>query len=369
MPKITKKERLKQIAQRRETYTTRVFMMWKDVMRERIEQTSKLVSFKFYRGDLHYHSTYSDGVATVHETKEWIDRAGLDFFFVTDHGTVNQKRYCQKYENLWWGQEPGTQYHHLGILGLDRKYSPRGNLAYDYRKVKELGGYPFIPHPAGWFPSTRYNDEQKDSLNLLGEEFAIEVINGANQVFDCFDITDEMTIELWDKHLCQGKRVTGLGNTDAHLPQAIGDVWTGVFCEPLTKENVIDALWKGHCFASDAPLVNIMLTPLLPALKDKDSLKQRGVTGLNGAQMGDIVYLPAGSTVALHYECADSRGLSEIRIIKDGQCIEKISQIDNVKAEDTIEIRFEGGKSYCRLECFAFDQRRAYTNPIYIWES
>jgi predicted metal-dependent phosphoesterase TrpH len=146
MPKITKKERLKQIAQRRETYTTRVFMMWKDVMRERVEQTSELVSFKFYRGDLHYHSTYSDGVATVHETKEWIDRAGLDFFFITDHGTVNQKRYCQKYENLWWGQEPGTQYHHLGILGIDRKYTPKKDLVYDYHKVKELGGYPFIPH-------------------------------------------------------------------------------------------------------------------------------------------------------------------------------------------------------------------------------
>jgi len=348
MPTTKKKERLKQIAQRRETYTTRVFMLWKDVMRERVEHTSKLVSFKVYRGDLHYHSTYSDGVATVHETKEWIDRAGLDFFFVTDHGTVNQKRGCQKYENLWWGQEPGTQYHHLGILGLDRKYAPKRDLAYDYQKVKELGGYPFIPHPAGWFPTTRYSDEQKDALNLLGDEFAIEIINGANQVFDCFDITDEMSIELWDKHLCQGKRVTGLGNTDAHLPQGIGDVWTGVFCEPLTKENVIDALWKGHCFASDAPLMNVTL---------------------NGAQMGDVVYLPAGGTAALHYECADSRGLSEVRIIKDGQCIENISPISNVKAEDTIEIRFDGGKSYYRIECFALDQRRAYSNPIYVWEA
>ena len=348
MSKITKKERLKQIAQRRDTYTTRVLMLWKDVMRERIQQTANIVSFNVYRGDLHYHSTYSDGVATVHETKEWIDRAGLDFFFITDHGTVNQKRGCQKYENLWWGQEPGTQYHHLGILGLDRKYTPKGDLAYDYRKVKELGGYPFIPHPTGWFPTTRYDDERKKALNLLGEEFAIEIINGANQVFDCFDITDEMAIELWDKHLCQGKRVTGLGNTDAHLPQAIGDVWTAVFCEPLTKENLLDALWKGHCFASDAPLINVTL---------------------NDAQMGDVVSLPAGSTAALHYECADSRGLSEVRIIKDGQCLEKISPISDVRTEDTIEIRFDGGKSYYRLECFAIDARRAYSNPIYIWES
>ena len=48
----------------------------------------------------------------------------------------------------------------------------------------------------------------KEALNLLGEEFAIEIINGANQVFDCFDITDEMAIKLWDKHLCRGKKVS-----------------------------------------------------------------------------------------------------------------------------------------------------------------
>lgn len=350
MPEISaaQKKRLQQIEQKRATYPNRVIMLFKDVMRERIEETGKIVSFNIFRGDLHYHSTYSDGIATVHETKEWIDRAGLDFFFVTDHGTVDQKEDCKDYENLWWGQEPGTQYHHLGILGLDRTYEVTRDLVADYHKIKELGGFPFIPHPTGWFPTTRYDEEQIEALNLLGDEFAIEIINGANQIFDCFDITDEMSIKLWDEHLCQGKRVTGLGCTDAHLPQAIGDVWTAVFCSPLTKENVLDALWKGHCFVSDAPLVNITL---------------------NGAQMGDVVHIQSPCTTALHYECADSRGLSHIRVIKNGKCIEEIFPDGKVKADGVIEDRFESGKSYYRLECFAIDQRRAYTNPIYVWES
>ena len=231
--------RQKNLAIKRATYPDRVVGFWKEAMRERIDATRELAGFPVSRGDCHYHSTYSDGIGTVAETAEWVAKAGLDFHFITDHGTVRQKVECVKYKNLWWGQEPGTQYHHLGILGLDRKYVIVRDLVKDYRSVIELGGFPFIPHPTGWFPTTRYSQEQIDALDLLGDDFSIEVINGANNIFDCYDITDEMSIELWDKHLSQGKTVRGMGNTDAHLYQAIGDVWNGVLIERPTRKKVI----------------------------------------------------------------------------------------------------------------------------------
>ena len=332
------------MAQRREEYPRRVIMFWKDTMCERIARSMELVDFRPFRGDFHIHSTYSDGVGTVEEDIEYGKASGLDFMFITDHGTVRQKINCQKHDDVWWGQEPGTQYHHLGILGLDRKYTPRRDLAYDYHRVRALGGYSFIPHPTGWFPSTRYTDEQKDALDLLGDEFAIEIINGANQVFDCYDITDEMTIELWDRHLCQGKRVTGLGCTDAHLPQAVGSVWTGVLCDVLTKENVLDALHRGHCFTSDAPLVRMEV---------------------DGTGMGDTLERSEG-TAKLTFTCADSLGIGEIRIVKDGQTLQQIVGENRTKIEGEISDRFEGGSSYYRMECLAVDRRRAYTNPVYV---
>ena len=269
MPKRTTRKQRRR-TQRREEYPQRVIQWWKDTMRQRIERSAELMEKapRAFRGDLHVHSTYSDGVGTVDEIKAYGDSAGLDFIFITDHGGINQKRSCVKYSNVWWGQEPGTQYHHLGILGLDRKYTPKRDLVYDYNRIKALGGFPFIPHPTGWFPTTRYSEDQKQALEWLGDEFAIEVINGANQIFDCFDVTDAMTLELWDQHLCQGKRVTGLGCTDAHLPQAMGDVWTGVFCDALQRDAVIEAVRQGHCFTSDAPLVWL---------------------GVNGCMMGDTV--------------------------------------------------------------------------------
>ena len=339
--------RKKNLAVKRATYPDRVIGFWKEAMRERIDATRKLAGFPVSRGDCHYHSTYSDGIGTVAETAAWVAKAGLDFHFITDHWTVRQKVECVKYKNLWWGQEPGTQYHHLGILGLDRKYVTERDLVKDYRNVIELGGFPFIPHPTGWFPTTRYSQEQIDALDLLGDDFTIELINGANNIFDCYDITDDMSISLWDRHLSQGKIVRGMGNTDAHLYQAIGDVWNGVLLERPTKKKVIDALWAGHFFASDAPFVNLRC---------------------GKAVMGDVVKKRKGSQVEVRYECADSLGLQQVRVIANGKVVEDLHPEDKQVVKGSFKMKFGGGHAYIRVECYARDNRKAFSNPIYIRE-
>lgn len=349
MSRLTEKERKqKALARKRANYPNQVIGFWKTAMRERIEATRKLASFNVRRGDCHSHSTYSDGIGTVPEIADWIEKAGLDFFFLTDHYTVRQKIECVKYKNMWWGQEPATQYHHLGILGLDTKYNVKKDLVKDYNNVIKRGGFPFIPHPKGWFPNRRYTKKQIDSLNLLGDDFTMELINGANNIFDCFDITDSWAVELWDEHLCQGKIVRGMGNTDAHLPQTIGDVWNGVFVDRLTKSNVLSAFWAGHFFASDAPFINVKC---------------------GRSQMGDTVKKKKGSSVEVRYECIDSIGLQQVRVIVDGKVVKEIWPRDEQIVKGTQKVRFRGGSSYVRVECFARDNRKAFANPIYIREA
>lgn len=339
-------KRLAAIERRRREYPQRVMMLWKQVVGERLEATRKLVGFRYYRGDPHVHSTFSDGTGTVEEMKAYSDQAGLDFIFITDHDTVRQKRYCQKLRNVWWGQEPGAKHHHLGILGLDRKYTPTDDLAHDYHRIEELGGVPFIPHPAGWFPTTRYTKEQMDALDTLGDEFAIEVINGANQVFDCFDVTDETALGLWDKHLGQGKRVVGLGASDAHLPDVMGDVWTGVLAARCDRKVILKALQKGQCFASDGPALALWL---------------------DSKGMGEEVERRKG-LLTLRYECADCRGVDRVRLVSGGRAVKTIMGRGKSLMQGEIAVRFRGGKAYYRLECFAVDERRAYGNPIYVRE-
>jgi predicted metal-dependent phosphoesterase TrpH len=324
--------------------------LWKHTMRDRFAATKALVGFQGYRGDMHMHTNHSDGAGTVAEAVQNRDHAGLDFIFITDHWGVTQKRECVRYENVWWGQEPGTQHHHLGILGIDRKFEPQQDLAADYQAVIDRGGVPYIPHPTGWFPVTRYNEEQIQALDLLGDNFTIEIINGANQIFDCWDITDQMSVELWDKHLKQGKHVTALGNTDAHLPHAVGDVWTGILADELSMEAMMDGVKRGSAFVSDGPIVDLTAE----------------VDGTNIAGLGQTLK-PDGKAVTLRILAADVTGLQTVRLIRDGEVIREWNPAGADAVSDSLaDVDAGPNTHYYRLECRATDGRRAFTNPVYL---
>lgn len=330
--------------ERKRRYTDIVIGYWKDAQRERIARTFELAGCQAYRGDCHVHSTFSDGVGTVADIAEWMQRAGLDFLFVTDHSTVAQKRECRRHPNLWWGQEPGMDSYHLGILNLDRRLTLTGDLASDYSRAEKAGGLAYVPHPAGWFPTTRYSREQMDVLNTLGDSFAIEIINGANNLFDCFDVTDALSVRLWDKHLRRGKRVIGLGNTDAHLPQAIGDVWNGVLAQELSRESIVTALRQGRLFVSDGPVVELSIA---------------------GAGMGEVLQAPS-RRLSVEIACADSEGLASVRVIKDARVWQLFCLSGRRTFRRTLRANFPGRASYYRLECLTVDRRRAYSNPVYV---
>ena len=318
-------------------------------MRERVEKTKALIEFAGYRGDMHMHTNHSDGSGTVDEMVRFRDEAGLDYIFVTDHYGLTHKRECKKHDRCWWGQEPGTEHHHLGILNIERKFEPARDLAADYAAVIDRGGFPFIPHPTGWFPVTRYTEEQMASLDVLGERFTIEIINGANQIFDCWDITDEMSVELWDDHLKRGKFVTALGNTDTHHPHAVGDVWTGVHPDEFSREGVVDALRQGRAFVSDAPIIDMTVE----------------VDGTNIAGMGGVLHT-SKRPLTVRVLAADSAGLNTVTLLRDGEAIRSRQPAGEVAVSTTIADDAPVDVKYYRLECRAIDGRRAFTNPVYI---
>ena len=334
---------------KRQEYPPRVIAWWKETMRDRIDATKALIDFRGVRGDLHTHSNHSDGAGTVADLAFYKEASGLDFLFVTDHLGITQKRDCLRFENVWWGQEPGTQHHHLGVLGLERKFEPVRDLVTDVERVTAKGGLPYIPHPTGWFPTQRYSAEQIEALDLLGDTFVMEIINGANQIFDCYDITDEMSIELWDRHLSAGKRVTALGNTDAHLPHAIGDVWTAVFPEEFSAGGVIDAVRQGRAFVSDGPLVDLTVQA------DGGAIAQMGQTLHTGTRPLNVRML-----------AADSIGLREVRLIRDGEVIDSWQPGSEPVFSRVIADTASDQVRYYRMECFGLDNRRAYTNAVYI---
>jgi hypothetical protein len=303
---------------------------------QRVSQSSDWFPHQFLRGDCHSHTVHSDGAGTVAQTAEMRRAAGLDFQFVTDHWGVTQKDECLE-NDLWYGQEPVTALHHLGILGLDFAFTPQMDFLEDCRRARELGATIFVPHPCGWWPKTVYTEEQKQILFELPDPFLMEICNGANNIVSAFDYTDAAAVELWDRLLLAGKKVHAMGNTDAHAPHCIGIVWNGVLSASGAQGDILAALSAGRNFVSDGPLLSI----------------QCGKT-----MMGSTA--ARGGEITVH--AADSRGLLLLRVIADGEEILRRDLQGDTSFEDTLRI---GAKHFVRAEIISRDGRRAFSNPIY----
>lgn len=163
-------------------------------------------------------------------------------------------------------------------------------------------------------------------------------------MFNYFDVTDAEAMKLWDRLLVGGKKVIGLGNTDAHMAFQLGILWNGVLCETLDRIDVLNAIEKGRLFVSDGPICII-------EVEDK--------------KMGDTI-TSNKEKLKVKVECYDIEGISNLRVIKNGEII----QDKHFNGDKSVEIEFTDTTTedigYFRAESYSLDKRRAYTNPIFI---
>ncbi len=337
------KEQLKQY--RYERLQKRIRYYKRDLS-ERLAETRKLFKKRAYAIDIHTHSSYSDGKGTVEENYECAKHAGLDFIFATDHASLGQKRVVRKWFDASWGQEPGSKTHHIGLLGGKRRFKPRcDNIAADYARAKTIAPFVWIPHPVGWYPARWYKDEAINQLWTLGSQFAIEIINGANKPVRAYDEFNAKAVKIWDRLLCDGRKVTALGGSDAHIPDDIGSAWTGIFAKRLSAPSIIKALNRGSCFASEASLLDF---------------------SCNGLPMGSTIRQRKGSKIELNFHVVDSAGIASIRIISHGRVIKTIQAKGQAIIIGSLTKKVGAKPAYYRLESTASDDRRAFSTPIYV---
>jgi len=327
---------------RQRNYPANMCRWLAEAMSKRVDASRKLFKWKFFRGDCHSHTTHSDGGGTVADTAAMVQAAGLDFQFVTDHWGVTQAPECRKH-GLWFGQEPPILLHHLGVLGLDFAFAPKKvDFFADVAEANRLGAVTFIPHPTGWWPKTVYNEEQKNALEDLPDPFLMEICNGANNIVNAFDYTDESAIELWDRLLLKGKVVHAMGNTDAHSPVAIGIVWNSVFATKCDQKTILKALCAGKSFVSDGALVHIKMgKATMGRQASPDDRKQK-----------------------LAITAVDVAGLAWVKVIGDGKVLGRYDCKGSEKWMREVSVS-KRVKQYVRVEVRSEDGRRAYSNPIY----
>ena len=344
MNKLSVKEQRRQVQLER---LGRLVDNYKKDLATRLAETRKIFSRQICLVDIHTHSLHSDGLGTVAENAGRIQFCGLDFFFATDHASLRQKRAVRRLNYAGWGQEPGAgDGHHIGLLANTRLFKPHlDSIVADFQRAQRLAPFVWIPHPAGWYPSTIYPPDKIQLLWQLGPAFAMEIINGANKIVSAYDEFDRQAGLAWDRLLCDGRKVAAVAGSDAHSPDDIGTAWTGVFATRRSAPAIIQALNKGHCFASESTLLDF---------------------AGNGRPMGTTLRVRPKATLSFRFRVADAGGIASIRIISRGRIIDDICAGNRKFVEGQLSVKAGGRPAYFRLETTAGDNRRAFSSPLYI---
>jgi hypothetical protein len=224
----------------------------------------------FWRGNLHAHSTSSDGRLSVEAVCRRYQEEGYDFVAITDHflerygfPLVDTRAFrAETFTTLLGAElharetEQGDLWHILAVwLPLD--FSPTAatesgpELA---ARALAAGAYVAAAHP-NW-----YTLSEADILSL-GAIHAIEVFNGVaadhNNRADSWHIMDIL--------LGRGYRYTACAADDFHanpMNADFGRGWVWVRSERLEPDSLLAALKAGHYYASTGPqLHNIEVYP------------------------------------------------------------------------------------------------------------
>lgn len=219
---------------------------------------------QWFKGNLHTHSTNSDGQLTPDEVIDWYRSRGYHFLALTEHRVPSEARPVAEDFILLSGIEldgmdPAVGLFHLLGLGFNQAPdlscydgNPSGqNTAGDMQAMiddlRAKGATVFLAHPY-------WSGEM--SKNLLDMEgcIGLEVWNGACEVWDCKGIS----AVHWDDLLAAGRRLWGIGADDCHwwpgrVDAGLGWVW--VKAEELTQAAILEALERGHFYASSGPQI------------------------------------------------------------------------------------------------------------------
>ena len=237
---------------------------------------------RYFKANLHTHSTISDGKLTPEEVKESYKALGYQILCLTDHNTIvnhsdmnepdflmltgaeininsehYQKHKGQTYhlnliakdpDNLWFPAKrprPFTVSEELDSKiqydTMDIRYNPDSINAM-IAKANENGFLVMYNHPT-WSCQT-----YPDYAPLKGL-WGMEVRNTEC----CLLGHNENNFRVYKDLLTQGNCVFPLGTDDMHSPRALGQSWIMVGASDLRYSSVIEALEKGDFYMSCGP--------------------------------------------------------------------------------------------------------------------
>jgi predicted metal-dependent phosphoesterase TrpH len=217
---------------------------------------------RFWRGNLHTHSTLSDGALAPDQVVEAYKDAGYDFMMLSDHflgayqwPIADTRRFRSNNFTTIIGSElhaPETsvgELWHIVAAGLPLDFEPaepEESGAALAQRAADAGAFVGIAHPA-W---SQLTIEDGRTIEVA---HAVEIYNHGCAV-------DSDRGEGWyllDQLLTEGRRLTAFATDDAHFKtdDHFGG-WVQVKAESLDPETLVEALKQGHYYSSQGPIIH-----------------------------------------------------------------------------------------------------------------
>jgi hypothetical protein len=214
---------------------------------------------QFYRGNLHSHSTNSDGKLSVQEVCQRYREAGYDFVALTEHFMarfdfpVSDTRSCRSEDfttliaaELHQGKIQVGEPWHILAVGIPLDFA-RPSAGEDARQIAQraadAGAFIGLVHPS-WYGLTI------EDARLIDCAHAVEVYNHGSEI----EVERGEDWNFCDQLLNEGRRLSGFATDDAHTlgHDAFGG-WVQVRAEALEPEALLQSLKAGRYYSSQGP--------------------------------------------------------------------------------------------------------------------
>ena len=194
---------------------------------------------RWYRGDLHIHTTMSDGHDTPKEIKIRAEKEGLDFYAVTDH-------------NVWQKKWPLTSCMVLPGMEITQEIGHANRIKAGNHEIFSLN-HPFLDQ---W--SWNYMDLQLSKLTCLEVDNNPTFEHDANQHAEK---ANKKATALSDLLWADGHRICAVGGSDVHLketerygdaavPPKPGDPSTWCYMEQMTPAQFLKSIQACHVYVT-----------------------------------------------------------------------------------------------------------------------
>ena len=203
------------------------------------------------RGNLHIHSTASDGGKTVDELTEMYAGQGYDFCALTDHWVASDLGARSDDGSLLWldgvelhGEDSTGAMYHVVCLGSFEEFDRSAGLLAGMEAARAQGGLLILAHPQ-WMGNS-FDDALRWGFD--GVEAYNHVCRWLNGKGD--------GRAYWNAMLAHAPQTLGLAVDDAHVrPEHPGwnGGWVVVDTVARTQESIMQAIRAGRFYSSCGP--------------------------------------------------------------------------------------------------------------------